>query len=95
MAVVARLHALAQPDANRAPSLEVGYADAGNLLALCAARPGALELAIDRDEKAIERGRRLADATGLERAEAARRRPVREGAGGRRKGGLRRGQGLK
>ena len=66
LAVAARLHGLHAPDPDTARVVELGCGDGGNLLAIAAARPHAQLVGFDAEVTAIERGRALATAAGLE-----------------------------
>jgi SAM-dependent methyltransferase len=67
--VVGRLFGLSAAPAAGARILELGCGDGGNALSIAQSLPGASVVGIDLEATAIERGRRLAEAAGLDNAE--------------------------
>ena len=66
LATVAILHGLEPPDPFRARVLEIGCGAGGNLMAMAAATPGIRAVGVDLAAVAIEDGRKVAAAVGLD-----------------------------
>jgi SAM-dependent methyltransferase len=69
LATVAILHGLEPPDPFRARVLEIGCGAGGNLLAMAAATPGIDAVGVDLAAVAIEEGRKVVAAVGLDNIE--------------------------
>jgi methyltransferase-like protein/SAM-dependent methyltransferase len=69
LAAIARLFGLQTPPLSRARVLEIGCGAAGNLIPFAATHPEAHVVGIDLSEVAIEQGRRLVHAAGIENVE--------------------------
>lgn len=69
LAAIARIFGLQAPPVDRAHVLEMGCGAAGNLIPFAAAHPEARVVGVDLSEVAIEQGRRLVRAAGLENVE--------------------------
>src|SRR3954468_23501826 len=69
LATVAILHGLEPPDPFHARVLEIGCGAGGNLLAMAGATPGPRAGGVDLAAVAIEDGRTVVDAVGLENIE--------------------------
>src|SRR5215203_5781572 len=69
LATVAVLHGLEPPDPFHARVLEVGCGAGGNLMAMATATPGIRAVGVDLATVAIEEGREVAAAVGLENVE--------------------------
>src|SRR3954454_8896697 len=69
LATVAILHGLEPPDPFHARVLEIGCGAGGNLLAMAAATPGIRAVGVDLAAVAIEEGRTVVDAVGLQNIE--------------------------
>src|SRR3954449_1401959 len=66
LATVAILHGLEPPDPFHARVLEIGCGAGGNLMAMAAATPGIQAVGVDLAAVAIEEGRRVVAAVGLD-----------------------------
>src|SRR6188472_2226436 len=77
LATVAILHGLQPPDPFHARVLEIGCGAGGNLMAMAAATPGIRAVGVDLAAVAIEDGRAVAAAVGLDNIQL-RRGDVRE-----------------
>src|SRR6478752_964238 len=69
LATVAILHGLEPPDPFNARVLEIGCGAGGNLMAMAAATPGIQAVGVDLAAVAIEEGRAIASAVGLDNVE--------------------------
>src|SRR5215213_6509021 len=69
LATVAILHGLEPPDPFHARVLEVGCGAGGNLMAMATATPGIRGVGVDLAAAAVEEGREVAAAVGLENVE--------------------------
>ena len=69
LAAIARLFGLATPPVASARVLEIGCGAAGNLIPFAAVHPEASAVGIDLSEVAIDQGRRLVHAAGIDNIE--------------------------